>query len=203
LSFALGAAAGFAATFMAAWALIMPPSEMWRWIASDEPVRERLARVFSPAEHITSLRAASAKAADALAICKADHEEQRKRGDDLEFKLSASTARTAGAPKEAAASCARDYASVRGIRLNPGEGLRHMGGRVYIGLEYVAGPSNNWCKVRASTDLKQSYGDHILLKIADALIVESTMGKFRLVPTKLVNADRAGSYCEFDLVREP
>ena len=66
---------------------------------------------------------------------------------------------------------------------------------VYVGY--------NWCKVRASTDIKESYGDHILLKIAEALKLESTMGKLQFIPTKLVDDPPAGSYCEFDLVREP
>lgn len=205
LPFMLGAAAGFAVAFVATWAFIMPPPEMMRWISSDEPVRERLARVFSPAAHITELRAASAKAADALAICKADHEEQRKRGDDLEFKMSASVVRPAGAPKEATASCARDYASARGIKLTVGETVRHLGGRVYVGLESVAGLTYQWCHVRVSTDLKRSYGDNILMRLAEPLYVESSMGKFRLIATRHaynIN-DRASTYCEFDLVREP
>jgi hypothetical protein len=198
LRFALGATAGLAVAFVAACVLLMPPSDMMRWVFTDEPVRDRLARVFSPPAHILELRAAAAKSADALAICKADHEEQRKRGDDLEFKLSA--ARPEGAPKEVAASCARDYATVRGLRLKPGEGVRHVGGRVYVGLESVG---HKWCRVHASTDLKRSYGPDNFLDIAEALIVESTMGKFRLVATKVSEGDRASSFCEFDLVREP
>jgi hypothetical protein len=31
---------------------------------------------------------------------------------------------------------------VTGIRLKLGEGMRHLGGRVYLGLEYVAGPGH-------------------------------------------------------------
>jgi hypothetical protein len=31
---------------------------------------------------------------------------------------------------------------VTGIRLKLGEGMRHLGGRVYVGLEYVAGPGH-------------------------------------------------------------
>ena len=130
----LGAVAGFAAAFAMAGVLIMPPSDMARWIGSDEPVRDRLARVFAPPAHIVELRASAAKASNTLAICKADHEEQRRRADDFEFKLSAAAARPEGAPREAAASCARDYASVRGIKLKVGETVRHLGGRIYLGL---------------------------------------------------------------------
>jgi hypothetical protein len=31
---------------------------------------------------------------------------------------------------------------VAGIRLKLGEGMRHLGGRAYVGLEYVAGPGH-------------------------------------------------------------
>ena len=200
----LGAVAGFAAAFAMAGVLIMPPSDMARWIGSDEPVRDRLARVFAPPAHIVELRASAAKASNTLAICKADHEEQRRRADDFEFKLSAAAARPEGAPREAAASCARDYASVRGIKLKVGETVRHLGGRIYLGLESVAGITYQSCNVRVSSDLKWSYGDNILMRIAEPLYVESSMGKFRLIASKHVyNHPSAGTYCEFDLLREP
>jgi hypothetical protein len=171
---------------------------------ADAAASDRLARVFSPSAHILELRAGVAKAGDALAICKADHEEQRRRADDFEFKLSAPAARPAGAPKEATASCARDYSSVRGVKLNVGETARHLGGRIYVGLESVAGISYQWCHVRVSTDIKKSYGDLILLRLAEAFYVESSMGKFRVIATKHVYNDRSsGTYCEFDLLREP
>lgn len=204
LRFGVGVAAGFAVAFAAACVLLMPPSDMVRWAFSDEPVRDRLARVFSPQAHILELRSAAARAGDAFVICKADHEEQRRRADEFEFKLSAAATRSEGAPKEGAASCARDYASVRGVKLRVGETVRHLGGRVYVGLESVAGLNYQWCNVRVSSDTKRSYGDNILMRIAEPLYVESTMGKFRLIASKHVyNHPSAGTYCEFDLLREP
>jgi hypothetical protein len=193
---AVGGLIGFSVAFVLAWALLMSPRDMVRWIISEEPVRQRLARIFTPSEQIVELRASVAKEHDAFVTCRADYEEQRKRTDDLEFKVSAFSGPTQAGQKVSSDTCALDFRAVRGIHLTPGESARHVGGRIYAGLRYIEGGYDSQCAVimTSDTDIKP---DAAWLHVAQAERINSSMGQFRLIVTKI-----GAGYCEFDLIRE-
>lgn len=193
--FLAGCAFGFAAAIVLASLFIMPPMDMVRWVRYDEPIPERLARVFRPAQQLVDLRSALADSRDATTLCRADVEQQRRRGDDLEFKLAAATNPATGSVNAASIDCPKDRSSMRGIHLSKGESVRILGGRMYLGLTSVLYDA---CQVHATSDNGDDQNRY--LRIAETMKLESSMGVFRVVPTKIATA--SNDFCEFDIVRE-
>jgi hypothetical protein len=193
--FLAGCALGFAAAMVLGSLFIMPPMDMLRWVRYDEPIPERLARVFNPAQQLVDLRSKLAESRDATTLCRADVEQQRRRGDDLEFRLAATTDPATGSVSAASLDCPKDRSSMRGIHLNKGESVRILGGRVYLGLTSVLYDA---CQVHANTDKDDD--QNRFLRIAEAMKLESSMGVLRIVPTKIATA--TNNFCEFDIVRE-
>ena len=165
-------------------AMVMPPAYLGKWLTSSEPLGQRIERALSPGDQWVALSAKEREASDGLKQSTAELKDIKKRLADAEAAL-------AKAQDELGMVTAN---TISGIRIKNGNGSRHSGGAVYIGVE-IAVTSGGFCSVNVSSDKVDRIEKN--LHLGEAISIASTKGKFRVVLTSL-----ASGTCVFDLVKD-
>jgi len=87
--------------------------------------------------------------------------------------------------------------ATRGIKIKARNSSRQADGTIYIGVEAPSAVEGYvWCGMRASSD-KVNGTDKKLLRLGEAVTIQSSRGKHRIVLTAI---DRDS--CTFDLVKD-
>jgi hypothetical protein len=165
-------------------AMVMPPAYLTRWIASAEPVGQRIERGLNPGDQWTALSKKEREASEGVRRNTAELADVKKRLADTEAAL-------AKAQDELGMVTAN---TVKGIRIAEKSGSRHANGSVYIGVE-TAVPSGVFCSVNVSSDKVDRIQKN--LRPGEAIPIASAKGKFRVVLTGLDSRT-----CVFDLVKD-
>lgn len=178
LPLSLGAVCGIAVSLLAVSIFLVPPTYLQRWVFHPDPLGDRIERALNAVEQHPVTEAPKAELADA--------------SEQLTGTVSASSK-----AREEPGATATTSSAIRGLKIKARNSSRQADGTIYIGVE---APSTTvgyvWCKMNASSD-KVSTTNMKLMRLGEALAIQSSRGKFRIVLTALDNET-----CTFDLVKD-